>query len=131
MSPSQSRRSRSPANDPGHAAAALRAARALRAELGCLAGRYDGLDAGIGLSSGEVVAGNIGAADRYEYTVIGDPVNEAARLTEQAKSEPARVMASGPAIAAAGEEGRAAWRQIGTMQLRGRTTPTDVFAPIV
>lgn len=35
--------------------------------------------AGIGVSAGQVVAGNIGAYERFEYTVIGDPVNEAAR----------------------------------------------------
>ena len=49
-----------------------------------LAKGHPGFDAGIGVSTGTVVAGNVGAEDRYEYTVIGDPVNEAARLTEAA-----------------------------------------------
>ncbi|MCP9968180.1 adenylate/guanylate cyclase domain-containing protein [Actinomadura madurae] len=43
------------------------------------------LDAGIGVSAGPVVAGYIGAEERFEYTVIGDPVNEAARLSDLAK----------------------------------------------
>ncbi len=41
--------------------------------------------AGIGVAAGQVVAGN-GAHERFEYTVIGEPVNEAARLCELAKS---------------------------------------------
>src|SRR5206468_1783520 len=58
-----------------HAARALRAAIGLRNALRSV----EGLDAGIGVSSGIAVAGNVGSARRYEYTVIGDPVNEAAR----------------------------------------------------
>jgi adenylate cyclase len=38
------------------------------------------LQIGIGLNSGRVVAGNIGAAGRLEYSVIGDTVNVAARV---------------------------------------------------
>ena len=48
----------------------------------------------IGVASGEVVAGNVGARERFEYTVIGEPVNEAARLAELARSEPSRALAS-------------------------------------
>jgi len=42
---------------------------------------------GVGVSAGRAIAGHIGAQARFEYTVIGDPVNEAARLTELAKLE--------------------------------------------
>jgi len=42
--------------------------------------------AGIGVAAGNVVAGNVGARERFEYTVIGEPVNEAARLCELAKT---------------------------------------------
>lgn len=71
-----------PVAHPDHAARALRAAACIREEVRTLARRHPRLDVGIGVSCGAVVAGNVGAEERYEYTVIGDPVNEAARLTE-------------------------------------------------
>jgi adenylate cyclase len=87
------------------------------------------LPAAIGVSAGTVVAGNVGAANRFEYTVIGDPVNEAARLTELAKSRPGRVLASGAALdAASGEEGDC-WTADGEATLRGRPEPTALAVP--
>jgi adenylate cyclase len=119
-----------PSERAGHAAAALRAARVLRTELVALAERNPGLDAAIGVSSGEVIAGNIGAADRYEYTVIGDPVNEAARLTEQAKTVPERLLTSHAAVADAGDE-MGCWRTHQPMLLRGRSSPTETYVPLL
>lgn len=119
-----------PADQPDHAARALRAARVLAQRLGELRDRYPELDAGIGVSSGEVVAGNVGAEQRYEYTVIGDPVNEAARLSDEAKGRPSRVLAAEPAIVRAGSgEPTDGWWEAATFQLRGRTEPTRTFEP--
>jgi adenylate cyclase len=112
-----------------HADRALRAARRLRQVLAAEAARHDGLDAGIAVSSGPVVAGNVGAERRYEYTVIGDPVNEAARLVEEAKRCASRVLASQSSVDAAGDEARE-WRPVGELELRGRAAPTRAFEPI-
>ncbi|MBV9486655.1 MAG: HAMP domain-containing protein [Frankiaceae bacterium] len=110
------------------AARALRAARTLRRELLAIAATNPELDAAIGVSAGTVVAGNIGAEERYEYTVIGSPVNEASRLTDEAKRRLGRVLASDEAIARAGEEAKA-WTVGGELQLRGYDETTLVYEP--
>jgi adenylate cyclase len=116
-----------PLEDPEAANHALDAALELRDRL---AAELDQITAGIGVSAGRVVAGNIGAAERFEYTVIGDPVNEAARLTELAKGRPGRVLASEAAVARASAEIRARWDVGDELRLRGRFTPTRVAMPV-
>jgi adenylate cyclase len=116
-----------PTELPDHPAHALCAARRLREALTDLI--EDGLEAAIGVSTGAVVAGNIGAERRYEYTVIGDPANEAARLTDSAKRHRSRVLASEATVDAAGNEAAnwAPWRKLA---LRGRDTRTLAYAPV-
>jgi adenylate cyclase len=80
--------------------------------------------AGIGVAAGQVVAGNVGAKERFEYTVIGEPVNEAARLCELAKSYRDRLLATADAVEAATEEERARWTLDDTVTLRGYERPT-------
>jgi adenylate cyclase len=89
-----------PAFQADAASAALAAARELTDSLCAL----PGIRIGIGVAAGTVLAGNIGSANRLEYTVIGDPVNEAARLTELAKKHPGCVLASGYVVGFASEE---------------------------
>jgi class 3 adenylate cyclase/integral membrane sensor domain MASE1 len=78
----------------------------------------------IGVSAGRAVAGNVGAEQHFEYTVVGDPVNEAARLCELAKTRPQQMLASQAALEWAGgpEDGR--WRLADSVTLRGRQAPT-------
>jgi adenylate cyclase len=107
------------------ASAALETARTLSANLSAL----PDVDFGIGVSAGAVFAGNIGAENRYEYTVIGDPVNEAARLADTAKALPGRTVASGPAIDRADHDERRHWAANGSVVLRGRSEATQTSVP--
>ncbi|WP_322859128.1 adenylate/guanylate cyclase domain-containing protein [Mycobacterium europaeum] len=85
--------------------------------------------AGIGVAAGQVVAGNVGARERFEYTVIGGPVNEAARLCELAKSYPGKLLATAGALGGASENERARWRLGETVTLRGHERPTRLASP--
>jgi adenylate cyclase len=116
-----------PGGQTDHAAAALRAATMLRRSLRDLVAERGGLDAGIGVATGPVIAGNVGAKDRYEYTVIGDAVNQAARITELAKADPARLLAADETVRAA--SGTRKWRRADVVVLRGRSAPTQLWAP--
>jgi class 3 adenylate cyclase len=107
------------------AAAALATAR----DLGEHLQQLPMVDFGVGVSAGQVFAGNIGAENRYEYTVIGDPVNEAARLADIAKSSAKRILASAAAIQRADPAEREKWVPHGSKVLRGRSDVTHMSAP--
>ena len=61
--------------------------------------------------------------------MIGDAVNEAARLADRAKQEPGRVLSSVAALSGADPDERNRWEPRGSEILRGRGTPTEMFAP--
>jgi adenylate cyclase len=84
------------------------------------------IKAGIGVTAGNAVAGNVGAKERFEYTVIGEPVNEAARLCELAKKDPHRLLASADTINAADDDERARWSLGDSVTLRGHDQPTQL-----
>jgi adenylate cyclase len=115
-----------PVKQSDHATAALAAGRAVRERL---RQELPELDAGIGISAGPVVAGNVGAEHRLEYTVIGDAVNEAARLCDLAKQRPERTLASSSVLARASAEEARHWHLGDSTVLRGRTEETRLAAP--
>ncbi|WP_019632285.1 adenylate/guanylate cyclase domain-containing protein [Actinomadura atramentaria] len=107
----------------GALGAAREIGRRLRAEV-------PGVDFGVGVSAGEVVAGYIGAEQRFEYTVIGDPVNEGARLSDLAKTVPGRVLAAGHLLDLAHLAEAGAWEFGKSVTLRGRSRPTRLAMPL-
>ncbi len=80
----------------------------------------------IGLSAGEVIAGNLGSKDRFNYTVIGDTVNRAARLEQENKRHKTQILIDG-AIANCLPE-RFGARFVEEAPLTGQTISTKIFA---
>ncbi len=79
---------------------------------------------GTGIDFGEVVAGNIGSTRRLEYTVIGEPVNDAAWLA--GKAEPGQILVTERAWVELG--GAIAAREELRMPLKGQTAEQPVFS---
>jgi adenylate cyclase len=89
-----------PIDQPNHAEFAVRCALNMEARLCDLQYKWkleekSGLDCGIGINTGEVIIGNIGAAGKkMDYTVIGDNVNLAARIEKLTRAYNAKIIVS-------------------------------------
>ena len=81
---------------------------------------------GIGLHFGQVIYGNVGIPDRLQFTLVGAPVNEVARLEGLTKTLACPLLASAPFAAALPR----AWRSLGQHSLRGIDRPTEVFTTL-
>lgn len=119
-----------PHDDPHHEASACRAAVELQTQLSTRTPQWEALGrppfrTRIGLHTAEVVVGNIGTAERFSYTVIGDGVNLAARLESLNKVYGTWILASEEVVAKAGEEFE--WRRLDRTAVKGRTTGSEVF----
>ncbi len=87
------------------------------------------IHAGIGISSGEVVAGQIGSLERLLYTVIGDAVNVAARLETLTKEYPEYNILINESTAAALETHQdILLKSLGEFKVKGRKQPVEVYA---
>jgi len=115
------------AEDSNHAANAVRTALEIQK---LLKGRTFGdgvlLRTRIGINSGVVVGGVVGAGDRLGYTVHGDEVNLAARLEQLNKDYGTGVIVSESTRELAGPQ-RFPFARLGVVPVRGRQSPVTIY----
>ncbi len=115
------------------AAAALRCALGMRERLAGVNASRAALGATplamkIGVHTGSLVAGTLGAADRHEYTVVGDTVNVAARLEELCRERGCEVIVSAATWELAGAGVTDGHPETpGSVAVRGRNEPVRVY----
>lgn len=118
-----------PDEHPNHAHAAAQAAHEILYAVDQLrerGGVWSTLEIGIGLDSGPVVCGAVGAQSRLEYTAIGSTVNRAARLQGLSRQAHRRIVLSRDCVAKLGP--RANVISFGSVKLKGFDDPVTVFA---
>ncbi|MBT7854726.1 MAG: CHASE2 domain-containing protein [Opitutae bacterium] len=82
----------------------------------------------IGLNTGTATVGNMGSTDRFNYTMMGDMVNLAARSESGAKAYGAYIMITEDTKRTAEEQGKGiAYRYLDKIVVKGRTQPVEMY----
>ena len=115
-----------PRRQDDHANRALRAA--LEIASGQRADSESGLDIGIGLNTGRVLAGNVGGGGRLEFSVIGDAVNVAARVEACTRETGDAILVTEPTKEAIGY-GEVEFDERSAVGLKGRREAVALYAP--
>jgi adenylate cyclase len=119
-----------PLDDEAHAEHAVQTALAMVRALDVLNAEWESfglprLDIGIGINSGDMVAGNIGSDTIMSYTVIGDAVNLGARLESLNKEYGTRIIISEATRALL--KGQYDIRPLGSVTVKGKSQPVAIF----
>jgi adenylate cyclase len=111
-----------------HADEALAAAREIgRAAREDFAGT---LEIGIGLNSGTVLAGNVGGGGRFEFSVIGDAVNVAARVEAATRQTGDTILLTEQTRRLLADPGATDFQERPQIPLKGKRQPVALFAPV-
>ena len=81
---------------------------------------------GVGVATGEVIAGYTGTLQRATYTCIGDTVNLGARLEAYTKEAERSIVVDGATATAVGST--IPLDALGSVVMRGKTAPTELLA---
>jgi class 3 adenylate cyclase len=91
--------------------------------------RYgDDLRIAVGINSGPVMVGTVGGGGRLEFTVIGDPVNVAARVEEATRDTGDAILVTESTRALLNDGWRARLEERGSIPLKGKSEPVPLYA---
>ncbi len=86
------------------------------------------LEAGIGICTGDMVAGNVGTGGRVTYTIVGDAVNQAARLQVMTRDLAASILMTASTCQALPPDHGIPLRPFGPLPIKGIAEPVEVWA---
>jgi adenylate cyclase len=129
-----------PTFDPLHEAHAIKAAVMMKKQLDIFNKKhkeFPELRIGVGINSGEMIVGNIGSKDKFDYTVMGDNVNLASRLEGLTKKYGVPIIISDTVINGMSKTVKHSlkkdiiFRQLDEVIVKGKSSSVKIFEPLM